>query len=169
MALRVNARGRRRTHRRRFRRNPLGSVKGIGKQAVQGLKDASGVLLGEAGTNIVSNLVPVAKTGITGFAVRLGSALVVGFGAHKALGADFARFVVAGGFAAVLRPTIKQLNLPLISSNLGGIGAYPLAGLADGEAYLAATQSGGPDQLTPALGGYADMGYGDGMDAYPMQ
>ena len=154
-----------------MRRNPSLSVKGFAGQAVQGLKDGAAVLVGEAGTNIVANLVPVAKTGIVGIGVRLGSALIVGYGAHKALGPNFARFVVAGGFAAVLRPTIKGLNIPLVSSNLGGIGAYPLAGLGDGESMFAVT-SGGTGQVPGGSDsglGYADMGFGDdGMGSYPI-
>lgn len=145
-------------------------MKSFTSQAVQGLKDASGVLVGEAGTNIVANLIPVSKTGITGIAVRLASALVTGFAAHKALGPSYARFVVAGGFAAVLRPTIKGLNIPIVSSNLGGIGAYPLAGLGDGESMFAVT-SGGTGQVPGGQDsglGYADMGFGDDMGAYPM-
>lgn len=112
---------------------------------MQGVKDAALILVGKAGTRAVSAMIPFgANVGIVGAVKQVAVALAVGFAAHKALGADAARMVVAGGIVAPLETLVKGLNIPLVSANLGdatgaagagfaiqdgrdGMGAYPLA------------------------------------------
>lgn len=156
-------------HRRRNpgRYNPPGfSINSLKSQAIEGVKGGAGVLLGEAGTNIIAGFIPVAKTGVVGYLVKGAAAVATGFVVHKAAGPNLARYALAGGFASILRGPLKALNIPMLSSNLG---AYPMAGLGDaGGAYAALGAGPEPGSIDNGMGGYADMGYGDGMDAYPM-
>lgn len=147
----MNPVGRRR-RRRHYRRNP-GAVRGLMQIATQGVKDAAGVVIGKAATRTVSGLIPFgANTGIVGALKQVVVAVGVGYGAHRFMGKDFARMVVAGGIAAPLETFVKSLNIPLLSPALAAgdeayaaLGAYPLA------AY------------PRALAGVADVG--DGMGA----
>jgi hypothetical protein len=136
-------------HRRKhYRRNPGGSmVRSVIGIAKQGVKDAAGVVIGKAATRMVSGLIPFgANTGLMGAAKQVLVAVGVGYGAHRVMGKEFARMVVAGGIAAPLETLVKGLNIPLLSPALAagdgayaalgaypralpaGVGAYPLAG-----------------------------------------
>lgn len=106
-----------------YRSNPGGLI----KQAMQGAKDAGYVLAGGAATRAVSNIVPLAKTGIMGAAVQLASALAVGMVARRFLGADAARFVVAGGMQVPVKSLVTSL-VPAAAPLLGDYDmllAYP--------------------------------------------
>lgn len=106
-----------------YRSNPGSLV----KQAMQGAKDAGYVLAGGAATRAVSNIVPLAKTGIMGAAVQLASALAVGMVARRFLGADAARFVVAGGMQVPVKSLVTSL-VPAAAPLLGDYDmllAYP--------------------------------------------
>lgn len=142
-------RHRRRSSRRRFRRNPPMSGRGLVKVATQGIKDAALILVGKAATRAVSSMVPFgANVGIVGAGKQVLVSLAVGYAAHKALGADAARMVVAGGIAAPLETLVKGLNIPILSANLGDATGAAGSALAIGNQY--------------------PYPVGDGMAAYPL-
>ena len=150
-------RARRRRVRHGFRRNPArGVMGGLLATGFQGIKDGAGVVIGKAATRTVAGLVPFgANTGIVGALKQVVVAVAVGYGAHKVMGKEFARMVVAGGIAAPIETLVKGLNIPILSPALAAgdeayaaMGAYPLA------AYPAALPAGGMSD-----------GMGDGMGA----
>jgi hypothetical protein len=116
-----------------YRSNPGGII----KQVMQGAKDAGYVLAGGAATRAVSNIVPLDKTGLMGTVVQLASALGVGMVARRFLGADAARFVIAGGMQVPVKSLVTTM-IPAAAPLLGdydmllsypGISSYPaLAG-----------------------------------------
>lgn len=148
----------RKKRRHHYRGNPAG---GLVKNAVQGVKDAAGILVGKAATRVVSSYIPIGtNTGVVGAVKQVAVAVGVGFAAKKLVKrGDFARFVTAGGIAGALESIVKGLNIPILSANLGsgeemaamdfpalatapigigaypggpGVGAYPLGELGDG-------------------------------------
>ena len=110
---------RKRRHRRGRRNPPL--VGGLMKDAVQGVKDAAGILVGKAATRVVSAYIPIGtNTGVVGAVKQVVVAVGVGFAAKKLVKrGDFARFVTAGGIAGALESIVKGLNIPILSANLG--------------------------------------------------
>lgn len=154
-------RHKRRRRRGLFQRNPgrgaIGSVMAIG---LQGVKDGAGVVIGKAATRTVAGLVPFgANTGLVGALKQVVVAIGIGYGAHKVMGKDFARMVVAGGIAAPIESLVKSLNIPILSPALAaGDEAYAALGAYPGRAGMAAY----PPALMPAGAG---DGFGDGMGA----
>jgi hypothetical protein len=141
--------------RRHYRRNPagglVGSMMALGKQ---GVKDGAGVVIGKVATNTVAGLIPFgSNAGLTGAVKKVVTALAVGYGANRVMGREFARMVVAGGFAGVYETLLKTVSIPVIGpfiqssladpgyAALGlyprgnGLQAYPLAGVGDGVGY----------------------------------
>lgn len=154
---------RRRRRRRGLRRNPFGirvpSMGGLMKQATQGVMDGAMILVGELATNKVSSLVPFGSNiGIMGAAKKAGVALVIGYGASKALGADKARMIVAGGIAVGLRTLVQSFGVPILNANLG-------EGAGEGASYAAIEGGTGGDRSMGRypLASYPDTGLGDGM------
>lgn len=121
----------------RFRRNPglrsilRGGPAGLLKQAMQGATDGAWIVAGKALTNALPSLVGLSQTGIMGAAVKAVAATVAGMLAGQFLGANAAKLVTAGGYAAIVEPFIKAANIPIISAALGDtypeqfIGSYP--------------------------------------------
>lgn len=116
--------------RRRGRRRNPPSMRGIVGQLVQGGKDASGVLLGKASARAVPQLFNLPQSGVIGLAVQLGVALATGLAAHKFVGRDYGRFVMAGGISAPLETFIVSKNIPYLAPALSpqtaaiAVGAY---------------------------------------------
>lgn len=111
----------------------FGGRSGVIGTIMQGGKDAALVLGGQAGTNYLARLVPVpaSASANTQAAIGLGSrvvaAVVVGYAARRFLGADAARFVIAGGIAVPLKAAIMVAQIPVLSGALSSdeeIGAY---------------------------------------------
>lgn len=112
-------RTRRRGRRRGYRRNPAFSVQGIAKQFQQGFIDAAGVVGGKAATRLLANLLPIPNKQdmVINLAVQGVSAIVVGMAARQFFGAQTARMMVAGGFAAPVETLMK--GIPVIGPALG--------------------------------------------------
>lgn len=132
---------------RGFSRNPP-----ILRQAIQGVQDSAFVLIGDAGADIVPNLLNLPKAGVVGIAARSAAVIGLGFLAHRFLGADRARFVVAGGLASIGRGVIVGLNVPIISAALS---SYPMGRYANAMGALPPERE-GPLMLGESY--FADMG-----------
>jgi len=147
----------RRRHLGRRRRNPglrLPSGRGIVGQVVQGSVNAVWLLVGEAGTNVITGFVPVDKSGAMGAVVKVGAAVATSWLLRRFVSTNAAQFALAGGLATVIRTPIKNAGVPFLSANLGdepgyyavGAGAYPSA--------------------LPAMGAYPGSDYLSGDDSY---
>lgn len=126
---------RRRHSRRHARRNPPRfSAKGAVGSLVQGVKDAVFIEAGKIAVNTAARMVPVTST-IPALGVRAALALVAGIGAKMIVGADAARFVLAGALTSPIETAIRATNVPLLANGLSGddqlrnyvrgIGSYP--------------------------------------------
>lgn len=139
--------------RRRRRRNP--GMPTIVRQLTGGLKDAAAIVGGEAVARIIPTVAKLPKEGAIGLGVQAASAVAAGYVAHKALGRDVARMVLAGGLSAPLKTALVAANIPFLSPALSpktqaqNLGAYK--GL---RAYV---------QPTNGVGRYVTAG---GMGAY---
>lgn len=123
-----------RHHRRRtYRRNPAGfSVRGITNAAVQGVKDAGGVLAGEAVAGLAETYIPGITPGTTKSAAVAGVAGVVGgVAAMRFVGRRTGEMMIAGSIAKLVRRFVKAQNVPVISAALGDYG-LPLVSGYDG-------------------------------------
>jgi len=105
---------RRRTYRRR--RNPP-KVKILG-QLMDGVKDAGGIIIGKAAARAIPTMTNLPKQGALGLAVQAGVALAAGIAAHRFVGRDFGRMVLAGGLTAPLETAIVANNVPLLGPAL---------------------------------------------------
>lgn len=142
---------------RRYRRNPGRrgfSVQGIMRQAIDGAQDALWIVGGKAVTNALPNLVGLSPTGALGIAVKAASALGAGF-LFGFVSPNAAKLATAAGFAAILEPIIKGLNIPIISPALAADDDYDS---------LAAY----PDEVS-AIGAYPQASIGAFPDDYAMQ
>ena len=122
---------RRRHGRRRYRRNPPRfSVRGLMRQATDGVQDAIWIVGGKAVTNAIPSLVGLSPVGATGIAIKALSALGAGF-LFGFVSQNAAKLATAAGFAAIIEPLVKGLNIPIISPALAGdddydsLSAYP--------------------------------------------
>lgn len=133
-------RGRRnspRRHRRHgYRRNP--AIMGI---QMPGVKDVLFVAAGFVGTPVIeSYLMPALPVSITStpigrYAVKIASALGLGFVAKMAVGADAAKMVTVGGGVYVLTQAIREFAPGMIP----GLSAYTPSSHASMQAYAGAT------------------------------
>lgn len=157
----------RRKHRRHhYRRNPFGG--GVVKLAVQGVKDASAIVVGKAATRVVSNLIPIGtNAGVIGAVKQVAVAVGVGYAASKLVKrGDFARFVTAGGIAGALETIVKGLNIPILSANLGDGGEFTAIGPgAGGSSFINSPGGVGayPGSMPAGVGAYPLGDLGDGM------
>lgn len=136
---------RRRVTRRRRRRGGTGTIKfrkvrgsiyrrnpPLVRRFMRGVQDGLMVNAGEAGVNIVAGFVPLPQDGIMGVAVKGALATGLGMVADRVLPGDSARMIVAGGFAAAMKPFLRQL--PVIGPALGEdlpIGELPIGEYED--------------------------------------
>lgn len=107
-----------------YLRNPS-----IIKQVQQGLMDAVKVKGGQVAARTISNALPLPKTGIAGIAVTALTAVGVGMAARKFLGADTARFIVAGAMQPVISDLVTTF-VPAAAPLLGEF--YPMGYVEDG-------------------------------------
>lgn len=117
------------THRRRtYRRNPVGlSVRGVTSAAMQGVKDAGGILAGEAVAGLAETYIPGITPGTTKSAAVAGVAGVVGgVVAMRFVGRRTGEMMIAGSIAKLVRRFVKAQNVPVLSAALGDYG-LPLA------------------------------------------
>lgn len=110
----------RRRHRGGFRRNPGFSVSGIIGQIKQGVIDAGLVLGGKAGVRFIGNFAPASlkDTSLKVAAVQGVLAIGLGFLGRRFLGADKARFIVAGGIVGAIESYIRT-DATLAASAVG--------------------------------------------------
>lgn len=142
---------------RRYRRNPGRrgfSVQGLMRQAMDGAQDALWIVGGKAVTNALPSLVGLSPTGALGIAVKAASALGAGF-LFGFVSPNAAKLATAAGFAAIIEPIIRGLNIPIISP-----------ALADDQMYD--SLSAYPEEV-PALSAYPQAGVGAYPDDYAMQ
>lgn len=128
-----------RRHRRSRRRRGYGRNPAIIAIIKQSAMDAVATLGGGAAARVVTNLVPLANTGLAGVAKGVGVAAVIGLASRRFLSADTARFVTAGAMQVPVKALITTF-LPQAGGFLGdydNIEAYVESGQGD---YL---QSGG--------------------------
>ena len=151
--------------RRRYRRNPpMGlSVRGATGAAFQGVKDAGGILAGEAVVGLAETYIPGVTPGTTkSAAVGAVAGVVAGIMATKFVGRRTGEMMIAGSIAKLARRTIKAQNFPVISAALGdyglplvsgydGIGSYNPAALPTG---AGADNSMTGDESLAAIYGY---------------
>lgn len=89
---------------------------------------------GELGTGVIANFIPLAKTGVTGLAVRAGSAVITGIGfgfVNPRAGA----LAMAGGFASLYRALFTEyvaVKSPFFAAALGTASAPVSLTLAAG-------------------------------------
>ena len=143
----------RKRRRRSYRRNP--SMRGVMGTIKQGVKDAAGVIAGKVAVRALPKLIPGAtQPGALGLAIQGAFAVGAGWAAHKFVGGNFARMVVAGGIAAVAETAIKAYNIPYVSDALSG--DDDVAMLAGYPQIPGVLSSGG---LSPVgMGGYPQLG-----------
>lgn len=110
----------------RYRR-PNPPFKGIVGQLIGGVQDASFIVLGKAGTNIVAGFIPLGGGVALETAKKLASALVVGY-VGNFISANAGRMMLAGGLAGLVEGVVKQLNIPLIAPALSDYSAFPAVG-----------------------------------------
>lgn len=116
-------------HRRR-RRGGRGMARGLMPMITQGLQDGAGVAVGIAAAKTLPTLVGFGtRTGFMKYGLDALAAVVAGWGAHRFVGANFGRNVLAGGFASVIITFAKDANIPVLSSALGdySFASYPQA------------------------------------------
>lgn len=110
---------------RRHRINP--GIGGIGRTVFQGAKDAGATLAGGAAARTISNLIPIAATGLAGVAKGVASAVLVNMAARRFAPADTIRFLTAGAMQVPLKQLITTF-IPAAGAFLGDydnvIGAY---------------------------------------------
>lgn len=151
-------RGARRVRRRTYARNPRFTVRGVFRQLQQGAIDASGVVVGKAATRMVAQMIPFGGQGIAALAKQGLSAVVVGMVASRFMGAQFGRFVLAGGLAAPVETFLQ--GLPVIGPAISGgaaLGEYlGVAALPIGE-YVEEGTLPPADIADAAIGEYVEM------------
>lgn len=139
----TNPRRRRRGRVRRYRRNPA-----FLKQIQQGAMDAGATLVGGAVGRMASGFIPIDQKGLTGVAVQLGVAVVVGMGARQFVSADTARFITAGAMQVPIKNLITTF-VPQAGAFLGdydNVGAYAVGGGNNGMG----------NYLSPGMYGYTE-------------
>lgn len=129
-----------RRHRRRrtTRRNPPVSLrpKNIGRELLQGVKDAGFIIGGKASARALPTLLKLPQAGLVGLGVQLGTAFATGLAVHKFVGRDAGRFWLAGGLTAPLETWIVAKNVPFLAPALSPgtaavqVGAYVAPGLS---------------------------------------
>lgn len=157
---RSTARRRNAPRRRGFRLPP------IVRPLQQGLIDATGVVAGKAGANIVSNFIPIpTQTVIGDFAKQGISAVVVGMVFRQIAGPQWGRMAMAGALAAPVENVLATLPVigPMVTG--AGVGEYPglpmgeHPGLPIGEGQYYGDDMGAYVQADPGLAAY--------VEAYP--
>lgn len=128
MARKSNPRRTKRRRSTRRRRNP--GMPSVVRQLTGGVKDAAAIVGGEAAARALPSLAKLPKEGALGLAVQGASALVAGFLAHKAMGREVGRLVLAGGLSAPLKTAIVAAKVPFLAPALS-----PATGAAQLGAY----------------------------------
>ena len=93
------------------------------RQAMDGAQDALWIVGGKAVTNAIPSLVGLSPVGATGIAVKALSALGAGF-IFGFVSQNAAKLATAAGFAAIIEPLVRGLNIPIISPALAADDGY---------------------------------------------
>lgn len=100
--------------------------------AVQGVKDAGGVLAGEAVAGLAETYIPGITPGTTkSAAVAAVAGVAGGVAAMRFVGRRTGEMMIAGSIAKLVRRFVKAQNVPVISAALGDYG-LPLVSGYDG-------------------------------------
>lgn len=114
--------------RRRYRRNPSFSVRGVIGQAKRAGVTAIQIVGGKVATRVIRNYIPGGKPTPgqaltpTQIAIELGAATVVGYLASMFLGAGVGANFMAGGFVGVVESLVKTYKVPIAADALGDDG-----------------------------------------------
>lgn len=115
------------SHRRRRRRNPpVFSIGGLIQQATQGVVDGALVVGGKALARLASAQFSYADGSMMDTLIEVSAALVLGMVGPRIVGADRARFLMAGAFGSPIETLVSQAGIPHISPLLGA-GPFPLS------------------------------------------
>jgi hypothetical protein len=126
------------------------------RQAMDGAQDALWIVGGKAVTNALPSLVGLSPTGALGIGVKALSALGAGF-LFGFVSPNAAKLATAAGFAAIIEPFIKGLNIPIISPALAADDEY---------GYLSSYPQ---EQIAAGISSYPEVGVGAYPDDYAMQ
>lgn len=155
--------------RRSYRRRPRYTVTGVSRRRrsnpIRGplgldLSAAMYIGIGMFGTEVLPRFVKkawpaVPTTGIMGYLVQAGSAIVVGFGIGRITNRRNGQLAAAGGIALILLNLFRQYAAPWLS--LGGLGndyaALTYGDISDVGGYVTTDQMGGYVK-TNAMSGY---------------
>jgi hypothetical protein len=169
----VNRRRRRRSvfsvSRRRYRRNPRFSVRGIIGQAQTAAVTAVQIVGGKVATRVIRNYIPGGKPvpgqplTPTQILIELGAATAVGYLGSMFLGAKMGANFMAGGFVGVVESLVKTYKIPIAADALGDDGDPNVITVpAHMSGYVR-------EAIGPALSGYVQDGAdvnGPGLGAY---
>lgn len=118
----LNPRRRRRGVRRRFRRNPSFSVRGITRKIQEAAVTGAQIVAGKVATRYVRNFVPGGKptpgAALTWMQVliELAAATAVGYVGEMVMGARAGANLMAGGYAGVIESLIKKYGADATSA-----------------------------------------------------
>ena len=111
-------------HRRRVRRNPP-AMRGIVGMAIQGVKDAAWITVGQVANRSLLKVMPALPAtwspqmqSVAGSAIQGAGAVAVGVASSMVVGREAARFVLAGALASALQNAIKAV-VPTAAPLLG--------------------------------------------------
>lgn len=97
---------------------------------MEGAQNALAVTVGKAAAKAIpqqlAGVVPLPTTGAAAIATQAAVALAVGMAAEKFVGRKWAPFIMAGALTAPIEQAIRAANVPVLSSALSGVGAYPM-------------------------------------------
>ncbi len=92
--------------RRRYHRNPVGSIPA---RLFNGVIDAGEVLIGKGAARVVPGLIGMDRESTTGLIAQAAVGAIAGIGAHY-VSPNAGKMVLAGGFSAPIESLIKKLN-----------------------------------------------------------
>lgn len=114
--------------RRRYRRNPRLSIRGVLNQAQAAAVTAVQIVGGKVATRVIRNYIPGGKpaAGValtpTQILIELGAATAVGYLGSMFLGSRVGANLMAGGFVGVVESLVKTYKVPLAADALGDDG-----------------------------------------------
>jgi hypothetical protein len=150
---RHTGRHRRSGRRVHYRHNPprgRSFTSGLVPFAVDSLKGAGAVTLGEIIVRKVRSLVGQKPGSIVGSAIEIVTAIVAGKAAQQ-VSSKYGSLIAYGGVAAPLRTVVQQMGIPHVSDSLADDGF--LFGGDTGVEMVSATPDGSPDQISEFVDG----------------
>lgn len=135
------------------------SVRGIGRDLMQGGVDAALILTGKAAARTIPAMFPnMPKEGNTGLAVQALVAVAIGLAADMVLRPAQSKMILAGGLTAPVETLVVSLNVPFLADALA-----PVTADQQLSAYYGYVQ---PPQLESGVGAYVQEGADMAMGGY---